>query len=69
MVNDFIKVTAIFYSYEASDFNLWGTLEIWSRYFDVIYEKPSNEKLIDTLEWSQYNATLAVTGAIKGTSK
>ena len=69
MVNDFIKVTAIFYSYEAYDFNLWGTLEIWSRYFDVIYEKSSNEKLIDTLEWSQYNATLAITGAIKGTSK
>ena len=38
-------------------------------YCDVIYDKPRNEKFIDTLESIQYNATLAITGAIKGTSK
>ena len=38
-------------------------------YCDVIYDKPRNEKFIDTLESIQYNATLAITAAIKGTSK
>ena len=38
-------------------------------YCEVIYDKPRNEKFIDTLESIQYNATLAITGAIKGTSK
>ena len=36
---------------------------------DVIYEKPHNEKFTDTLESIQYNAAVAITGAIKGTSK
>ena len=38
-------------------------------YCDVIYDKPPNENFIDTLELIQYNATLAITGAIKGPSK
>ena len=38
-------------------------------YCGVIYDEPRNEKFIDTLESIQYNATLAITGAIKGTSK
>ena len=38
-------------------------------YCDVIYDKTRNEKFLDTLESIQYNATLAITGAIKGTSK
>ena len=38
-------------------------------YCYVIYDKPCNEKFIDTLESIQYNATLAITGTIKGTSK
>ena len=38
-------------------------------YCDIIYDKPSNEKFIDTLELIQYNATLAMAGAIEGTSK
>ena len=38
-------------------------------YCDVIYDKPHNEKFADTLESIQYNAALAITGAIKGTSK
>ena len=36
---------------------------------DVIYDKPHNEKFTDTLESIQYNAAVAITGAIKGTSK
>ena len=36
-------------------------------YCDVIYDKFRNEKFIDTLEKIQNNATLAITGAIKGT--
>ena len=34
-----------------------------------IYDKPHNEKFIDTIESIQYNAALTITGAIKGTSK
>ena len=34
-----------------------------------MYDKPRNEKFIDTLELIQYNATLAITGAIKVTFK
>ena len=37
-------------------------------YCDVIYDKPHNEKFTDTLESIQYNAALAITGAMKGTS-
>ena len=38
-------------------------------YYDVIYDKPHNEKFTDTLESIQYNAALAITSTIKGTSK
>ena len=38
-------------------------------YCDVIYDKSHNEQFTDTLESIQYNAALAITGAIKGTSK
>ena len=38
-------------------------------YCDVIYDKSHNEKFTDTVELIQYNANLAITGAIKGTSK
>ena len=36
---------------------------------DVIYDKPHNEKLINTLESIQYNGTLIINGAVKGTFK
>ena len=38
-------------------------------YGDVIYDQPHNESFCDMIESVQYNATLAITGAIKGTSK
>ena len=38
-------------------------------YCDVIYDKPHNENFTDTLKSIQYNAALAITAAIKGTSK
>ena len=38
-------------------------------YCDVIYDKPYNEKFADTVELFQYNVALAITGAVKGTSK
>ena len=38
-------------------------------YCDVIYDNPHNEKFTDTVESFQYNVALAITGAIKGTSK
>ena len=38
-------------------------------YCEVIYDKPHNEKFTDTVEPFQYNLALAITGAIKGTSK
>ena len=38
-------------------------------YADVIYDQPSNNSFSDKIESIQYNATLAITGAIRGTSK
>ena len=38
-------------------------------YGDVIYDQPNNTSLSDKIESVQYNAVLAITGAIRGTSK
>ena len=38
-------------------------------YADIIYDQPSNMYFCDKLESVQYNAALAITGAISGTSK
>ena len=38
-------------------------------YGDVIYDKPNVQNFISKLESVQYNAGLAITGAIRGTSK
>ena len=38
-------------------------------YGDVIYDQPNNTSLSDKIERVQYNAVLAITGAIRGTSK
>ena len=38
-------------------------------YYYVIYDKPHNEKFTDTVESFRDNAALAITGAIKRTSK
>ena len=38
-------------------------------YTDVIFEKPSNATFSKGIEPAQYNATLAITGTIRGTSK
>ena len=38
-------------------------------YGDVIYDQPNNQKLIDKIESVQYDAALAITGAIRGTSR
>ena len=38
-------------------------------YADVIYDQPSNISFTNKLETVQYNAALAITGAIRGTSK
>ena len=35
---------------------------------DVVYDHPSSDAFSNKLETVQYNATLAITGAIKGTS-
>ena len=37
-------------------------------YGDVVYDQPSNDAFSNKLESVQYNAALAITGAIKGTS-
>ena len=37
-------------------------------YGDIIYDKPNNETFTQKIERIQYNAALAITGAIKGTS-
>ena len=38
-------------------------------YADVIYDQPLNESFSQKLESYQYNAALAITGAIRGTSQ
>ena len=38
-------------------------------YDDIIYDQPKNETFTQKIERIQYNATPAVTGAIKGTSQ
>ena len=38
-------------------------------YADIIYDKPYNESFKEKLETVQYNACLAITGAIRGTSR
>ena len=38
-------------------------------YGDVIYDQPNNSSLSDKIESLQYNAVLAITDAIRGTSK
>ena len=35
---------------------------------DVVYDRPSNDAFSNKLETVHYNAALAITGAIKGTS-
>ena len=38
-------------------------------YCDIIYSKPNNNSFTENIESVQYNAALAITGAIKGSSK
>ena len=38
-------------------------------YSDVIYDQPNNQTLCDKIESVQYNTALAITGAIRGSSK
>ena len=38
-------------------------------YGDIIYDQPNNESFCNKLETVQYNATLAITVSIQGTSK
>ena len=38
-------------------------------YADVIYDQPHNENFCSKVESIQYNAALAITGAIKGSSR
>ena len=36
---------------------------------DVIYDQPNNDSFCNMIERVQYNAALAITGAIEGTSQ
>ena len=38
-------------------------------YGDIIYDQPQNESFREKIESVQYKATLAITGAIQGTSR
>ena len=38
-------------------------------YCDVIYDKPNNASFTEKIEKLQYDAALAITGCIRGTSK
>ena len=37
-------------------------------YGDIVYDKPNNERFINKIEKAQYDAALAITGVIRGTS-
>ena len=38
-------------------------------YADIIYEKPNKMNICNKIESLQYNAALAITGALRGSSK
>ena len=38
-------------------------------YRDIVYDQPNNSSLSEKIEFVQYNAALAITGSIKGSSK
>ena len=38
-------------------------------YGDIVYDKPNNETFVNKIEKAQYDAALAITGAIRGTSR
>ena len=38
-------------------------------YGDIVYDKPNNETFINKIEKAQYDAALAITGAIRSTSQ
>ena len=38
-------------------------------YGDTLYDQPNNKSFCQKIETDQYNAALAITGAIKGTSQ
>ena len=38
-------------------------------YGHIVYDQPKNSRLSDKIQTVQYNAALAITGAIRGTSK
>ena len=38
-------------------------------YDDVVFDQPSSDAFSNKLETVQYNAALAITGAVKGTSR
>ena len=38
-------------------------------YGDIIHDQPNNESFCNLIERVQYNAALAITGVIKGTSQ
>ena len=38
-------------------------------YRDVVYDQPDNSSFMQKIESIQYNAALAITGAIKGSSR
>ena len=40
-----------------------------SDYVDIIYDNPGNEAFCNKIESVQYNAALAITRAIRGTSR
>ena len=44
-------------------------IAIYKYYCVIIYDEPNNESFCNLIERIQYNAALAITGAIKGTSQ
>ena len=60
-------------TYTSKTLSYYYTYKLFVRtcidYGDIIYDQPNNESFCNKIERVQYNAALAITGAIRGTSK
>ena len=60
-------------TYTSKTLSYYYTYKLFVRthidYGDIIYDQPNNESFCNKIERVQYNAALAITGALRGTSQ
>ena len=69
MNKDISVIKKLDIAYHEIDYYLQAFLRPLIDYGDTIYDQPQNESFCDKIESMQYKAALAITGAIKGTSR